>query len=163
MDPFTRRFGNKSAKGTYSLPANFLSYSNSFPFLLLVCGIVIGSVISNQYGRRATCFVMSIWAMCCVPIIVTSKGRSQFLAGRCLNSVYIGMEMSTIPIFQSEIVPAAVRGLATVSYQLSFGVGALIISGICHRTSTITSDWSWRIPFLCYLFGETLLLRALSV
>lgn len=108
--------------------------------------------MSSHFGRRATVFCMSIWAIICVPIIVTSKHRNQMLAGRCLNSIYIGMELSVIPIFQSEIVPKQVRGLAVASYQLSFAFAGLIMSGICHRTATITNDWAWRIPFLCFLF-----------
>lgn len=63
------------------------------------------------------------------------------------------MEMSVIPVFQSEIVPAAVRGLAVASYQMSFAFGGFAISGICRRTSMITTDWAWKIPLLCYLFG----------
>lgn len=71
-----------------------------------------------------------------------------------MNSVYIGMEMSVIPVYQSEIVPAAVRGIAVASYQMSFAFGGFVISGICHGTATLPNDWSWRIPFLCYLFGK---------
>lgn len=100
--------------------------------------------------------VMSIWGIICTPIIVTSQHRNQILASRCLNSIYVGMEMSVIPIFQSEIVPKQVRGLAVASYQLSFAFGGLIMSGICHRTSTINNDWAWRIPFLCFLFTPTI-------
>ena len=134
MDAFAARFGTLT-NGVYVLPATFLSYSNAFPFLLLICGIGIGSMISSRFGRRMTVFCMSLWTMICVPIIVTSTGTSQFLAGRCLNSIYIGMEMSVIPNYQSEIVPAAVRGLAVASYQMSFSVGGFLMSGICHQTS----------------------------
>lgn len=117
---------------------------------------MIGSALSSMYGRRVTVMVMSIWGIICTPIIVTSHHRNQILAGRCLNSIYIGMEMSVIPIFQSEIVPKQVRGLAVASYQLSFAFGGLIMSGICHKTSTINNDWAWRIPFLCFLFTPTI-------
>ena len=157
MDAFAARFGTLT-NGVYVLPATFLSYSNAFPFLLLICGIGIGSMISSRFGRRMTVFCMSLWTMICVPIIVTSTGTSQFLAGRCLNSIYIGMEMSVIPNYQSEIVPAAVRGLAVASYQMSFSVGGFLMSGICHQTSLLTTDWAWRIPFLCYLISESAML-----
>jgi hypothetical protein len=165
MVPFLRRFGELGANGKYALPADFLSYSNAFPFTVQFCGrsalpytltgspsrradsdtgstrltgIIFGSFISERYGRRMTIFVMSIWALCCVPIILTSQGRSQFLAARCLNSLYIvsvyshllletadlmsstfdnvlhafdsqGMEMSTIPVFQGELGKCTVR------------------------------------------------------
>jgi hypothetical protein len=38
MDPFIRRFGDLGPSGKYTLPATFLSYSNAFPFILLVFG-----------------------------------------------------------------------------------------------------------------------------
>lgn len=109
-------------------------------------------MVSSRFGRRMTVFSMCVWNICVVPITVTSKHRNQFLAARCLNSVYIGMEMSVIPVYQSEIVPAPVRGIAVASYQMSLAVGGFVISGICHRTAEIPNDWSWRIPFLCFLF-----------
>lgn len=89
MTPFIRRFGTKNAKGAYALPATFLSYSNGFPFIVLLVGINLGSHISHRYGRRWTVFLMSLWSLLMVPIIITSKSRSQFLAARCLNSLYI--------------------------------------------------------------------------
>lgn len=98
---------------------------------------------------------MSVWGLICTPIIVTSTTRGQLLGGRCLNSLYIGMEMSVIPVYQSEIVPRRVRGLAVASYQLSFAFGGIVMSAICHRTSTIANDWAWRIPFLTFLIGES--------
>jgi hypothetical protein len=36
--PFIRRFGDLGPSGKYTLPATFLSYSNAFPFILLVFG-----------------------------------------------------------------------------------------------------------------------------
>lgn len=38
--------------------------------------------------------------------------------------MYIGMELATVPVFQAEIVPAPVRGLAVGSYQLSINVSS---------------------------------------
>lgn len=61
--------------------------------------------------------------------------------------VYIGMELATVPVFQSEIVPAPVRGLAVSTYQLSLGCGGLVINGIAHATSTLTDRRAYAIPF----------------
>lgn len=39
MPYFVRRFGDYNpATKTYALPSTFLSFSNAFPFLLLICG-----------------------------------------------------------------------------------------------------------------------------
>lgn len=36
--------------------------------------------------------------------------------------IYIGMELAVVPVYQSEIVPAPVRGLVVGTYQLSINV-----------------------------------------
>lgn len=64
-----------------------------------------------------------------------------------LNYIYIGMELSTVPVYQGEVVPAPIRGFMVGSYQLSLGFGGLIINGICKRTSTIPNNNSWMIPY----------------
>lgn len=40
-----------------------------------------------------------------------------------LTDVYIGFELSVVPVYQSEIVPAPVRGFIVGTYQLSINVG----------------------------------------
>ena len=57
------------------------------------------------------------------------------------------MEFSSIPVYQAELVPAPVRGLAVASYQFSVGVGGLIMSLILQRTSTFAGSSSYRIPY----------------
>lgn len=48
-------------------------------------------------------FVMSIYAIGTATITVTSNSRQHIMAARILNYVYVGMELSVIPVFQSEI------------------------------------------------------------
>jgi MFS family permease len=57
------------------------------------------------------------------------------------------MELATVPVFQAEIVPAPVRGLAVSTYQLSIGCGGLVINGIAHATSTLNDRRAYAI---CY-------------
>lgn len=61
-----------------------------------------------------------------------------------------GMELSVIPIFQAEIMPAPVRGFAVASYQMSFALGGIVMSAICRGTSSLTTDAAWRIPLGCF-------------
>lgn len=48
-------------------------------------------------------FVMSIYALGTATLTVTSSSRQHIMAARILNYVYVGMELSVIPVFQSEI------------------------------------------------------------
>jgi hypothetical protein len=40
--------------------------------------------------------------------------------------IYIGMELAVVPVFQSEIVPAPIRGMAVGSYQFSLMVSFIL-------------------------------------
>ena len=57
------------------------------------------------------------WAIAAAIILVTAQNRNQVLAGRIIGYVYIGMELAIVPIFQSEIAPAHVRGFVVGTYQ----------------------------------------------
>ena len=100
-----------------------------------------------------TIFCMSLWALVTATLLVTSgvsHSKWQLLVGRVLNYIYIGMELSSVPVYQSEVVPAPIRGLAVGSYQLSLGIGGLLINSICRGTSEIDNNNSWMIPYGLY-------------
>lgn len=112
-------------------------------------------------------FSMSVYALVTATIAVTSNKREQIMAARVLNYVYVGMELSVVPLFQSEIgtfllrlsdsmplsdldldnaVPAPVRGLVVGTYQWSLILGGVVINAICYGTSHLDDNRAWRIP-----------------
>ncbi|KAJ5110665.1 hypothetical protein N7532_001200 [Penicillium argentinense] len=148
MTAFTKQFGDYDAEtDEYAIPASFLSLLNSLNYIGFAVGLMIGSLISQKYGRRRCMFAMSCYALVTATITVTSQTKAQILAARILNYIYVGMELSVVPVYQSEIVPAPVRGFVVGTYQLSINMGGVIINGICRGTSTIEGNNSWRIPF----------------
>ncbi|KAL2823877.1 hypothetical protein BDW59DRAFT_162844 [Aspergillus cavernicola] len=64
------------------------------------------------------------------------------------------MELSVVPIFQSEIVPAPVRGLIVGTYQLSLTLGGVVINAVCYGTSRIEDNRAWRIPLGLFYIGR---------
>lgn len=48
-------------------------------------------------------FTMSVYALITATITVTSNSPAQIMAARILNYVYVGMELSVVPVFQAEI------------------------------------------------------------
>ncbi|KAM5349807.1 hypothetical protein ACJ41O_006312 [Fusarium nematophilum] len=120
MNYFEKQFGSwNPATEKYTLDPLWLSLFNSLPYIGFAAGLILGSYISNRWGRRMCVFTMSIWAICAAAIIITSKNRDHLLAGRVLNYIYIGMELAVVPIYQSEIVPARSRGFVVSTYQIS--------------------------------------------
>jgi sugar porter (SP) family MFS transporter len=159
MTAFTKRFGvqNKKTK-VWALETYWLSLFNSLMYIGFGSGVIIGSLISRRFGRRACMFTMSVYALATATIAVTSRNRDQILAARVLNYVYIGMELSVVPVYQSEIVPTQVRGLIVGTYQFSLILGGIIVNSICKRTSSIKDDRAWRIPIGCFYIVPTIVL-----
>lgn len=56
------------------------------------------------------------------------------------------MELAVVPAYQSEIVPAQVRGFIVGTYQLSLIMGGLVINAVCRGTSSLPDNRAWRIP-----------------
>ena len=101
-------------------------------------------------------FCMSLWAMVSATVLVSATTREQALVGRILNYGYIGIELSTCPPFQAEIVPAPIRGFAVGTYQTSLLMGGIIINSVCRGTSELTTNASWRIPLGLFYIVPTI-------
>lgn len=164
MDPFTRRFGEYDAEEeAWVLDPVYLSLLNSLTYIGFAWGLVSGSTISKRFGRRMCMFTMCVWAIVGAIIMVTATQKAQLLAGRVIAYTYIGMELAVVPVTQSELVPAHVRGFVSEmpalivfvstylsqvigTYQSGLLLGQLISALICRGTSTIDDDRAWRIP-----------------
>ncbi|KAF2176432.1 general substrate transporter [Zopfia rhizophila CBS 207.26] len=158
MTAFIRKFGvYRPAKDAYELESYYLSLLNSLTYIGFAFGLVTGNYISSVYGRRKCFLIMCVWALIGAIILITSNNRWQMLAGRIVAYVYIGMELALVPVLQSELVPAAVRGFIVGTYQSSLLVGQLVQALICRGTSTIVGDSSWRIPLGLFFVVPTIL------
>ena len=80
------------------------------------------------------------------------------MAARILNYLYAGMELSVVPVYQSEIVPAPAPGMIVGTYQLSLILGGLIINAVCRGTSGIQGNKAWRIPLGLFYIAPTIIL-----
>jgi SP family sugar:H+ symporter-like MFS transporter len=157
MNGFEQQFGWYDAKtGTYSLKPYFLSLLNSLNYIGFAVGLIVGSIISSRFGRRACIFSLSCYALFSATVVITSKSRGQILAGRILNYVYVGMELSVIPVFQAEMAPPRLRGFLVGTYQCSLLLGGVIINIICNSTSSLDDNRSWRIPTGLYYVIPTI-------
>ncbi|KEF59383.1 uncharacterized protein A1O9_04227 [Exophiala aquamarina CBS 119918] len=147
MPMFKKQFGmyNPITK-TYVLESSYLSLLNSLTYIGFGFGVLSGSFISNRFGRRSCLWTMSIWAIIGAAIMVTAKVKEQMMAGRIIAYVYIGMELSLVPVLQSELVPAEVRGFVVGTYASGLLTGQLIQNVITRATSELDGNKSWRIP-----------------
>lgn len=132
MDAFTEKFGSINPKtGKYRIDPYFLSLLNSLTYIGQVFGVVTGGFINRRYGRRPAFFVMTGWAILAAVLLVTAQHKEQILLGRIINYIYLGQELVTIPVMQSEIVPPKIRGMVVGTYQL--GVMVRIVMSFYKR------------------------------
>lgn len=117
MPAFAKQFGvyNPTTE-SYRLESYYLSLLNSLTYLGFGFGVLSGSYISNRFGRRMCLWAMCLWAIVGAAILVTAHVKEQMMAGRVIAYVYIGMELALVPVLQSELVPAEVRGFVVGSY-----------------------------------------------
>ncbi|KAL4999750.1 general substrate transporter [Aspergillus recurvatus] len=158
MDAFSKHFGEYNEDtGDYALNSRWLSLFNSLNYIGFAAGVITGSLISARLGRRWCMFTLSIYALITATITVTSNNTAQIMAARILNYVYVGMELSVVPVFQAEIVPAEVRGLVVGTYQLSLTLGGVVINAVCYGTSRLTDNRAWRIPLGLFYIVPTII------
>ena len=119
MNAFDKKFGvfNPVSK-TYQIQPYFLSLLNSLTYVGQVAGVLLGGFISRRWGRRMSLYTMTFWGILSAILLVTAQTKEQMLIGRVLNYVYMGQELTTIPVMQSEICPPSIRGYTVGTYQL---------------------------------------------
>ncbi|KIW10501.1 hypothetical protein PV08_11465 [Exophiala spinifera] len=148
MNAFNEKFGHYNPHlKRYAVDPYFLSLLNSLTYVGQVFGVITGGWITRRYGRRASFWVMSFWAILSAILLVTAEKKEQVLVGRILNYVYLGQELVTVPVFQAEIAPPEIRGMVIGTFQLGTMVGSFIMACITFGTSKLDDESSFRIPF----------------
>lgn len=151
MSAFNKQFGHfDPQRGRYVIETYFLSFLNSFTYIGFLFGLVTGSTISNRFGRRICIVVMASWALVAASVLVSSNVREQMLVGRILAYIYIGMELSLVPVLQSELVPAEVRGFVVGTYQTGLIVWNTSYPPLLsHHTNFNSPVWpTYHVPHL---------------
>ncbi|OAL33785.1 hypothetical protein AYO20_06961 [Fonsecaea nubica] len=148
MSTFNKKFGHYNAKlERYALDPYFLSLLNSLTYVGQAFGVITGGWIARRWGRRASFWVMSVWAVLSALLLVTAQKKEQVLVGRIFNYVYLGQELVTVPVYQAEIAPPKIRGMIIGTFQLGTMVGAFIMACITYGTSKLDTEAAFRIPF----------------
>lgn len=121
MNDFRQRFGENG---------NFGATRAGTIVGILCIGTLIGCLcagwVCERLGRRLTILFSALFYICAVVIEVTSMTRwEQFAVGRFAAGIGIGALSTAVPMYQSESVPATIRGVVVSSYQLLITIGIL--------------------------------------
>ncbi|KAG4410724.1 hypothetical protein IFR04_016141 [Cadophora malorum] len=119
-----------------------------------VLGALVGSLacmkIGNILGRRKNIFLAATLTLIGEALCTSSFGLAQFIVGRTIIGLGIGILSATVPVWQAECSSAANRGKHVVLDGLFMTLGYTLESWINLGASQIKSgpniSASWRMP-----------------
>ncbi|KAF2452369.1 general substrate transporter [Lineolata rhizophorae] len=144
---FGRQFGTPiGPNGAYQLSASRASFMSSIGFAGKFVGTLTAPLLIERIGHRLTIWVLCTITFVGVTVECTSHAVVQFVLGRVVVYYSVGLAENTSTTYQSEIVPASMRGAIVGSIQLFIQFGQIFSSGINQRFSTGTQSKDWIIP-----------------
>lgn len=147
MSAFRRRFGEyNETTEKWILPSYLTAIMNSTPFLGKLIGVMACGPIAERWGRKMAVLIMAVISLIGCTLQTSAHSAAQFTAGRIINFATTGFTIVVTPIYQSECVPAPLRGMITSMIQFQISFGGLIASLVNLGTAGIDSDTAWLVP-----------------
>lgn len=81
----------------------------------------------------------------------SSFSKAQLLVARYITGIGTGIETTTVPMYQSELVEASKRGKYVCAEALFVGVGIVIAYWFDYGMSYVEGAISWRLPVACQM------------
>jgi MFS family permease len=133
-----------------------------------VIGCALAAWINNKIGRRLSLTVTAVISIIGVVIEITSaigaKSRfGQFVAGKVIASIAMGMVVNIVPIYLSETSPAKARGLGISIYQNVQIIGVIVAAGCVFATSVRLDKSSYLIPMGVQLIAPGMMLLVMPL
>ncbi|PCG91079.1 Major facilitator superfamily domain, general substrate transporter [Penicillium occitanis (nom. inval.)] len=149
---FISQFGTYNSKTkAYAISSTHTSLLSSLPFIGKWIGCLVAGPAIERYGHRMVFYILSAISIIGIIIEITAAGTAhgtgryaQFVVGRIIVYISVGLVEVDITTYQSEIVPAAFRGFVVVSLQLFLNAGTIVATGINRAFSTDTSSVGWK-------------------
>lgn len=118
----------------------------------------ISAYTMDRFGRR---FPL---ALGCLSIVASgiaqglTSGPAAFLATRFFIGFGIALTGTSAPTLLMELAHPRMRGQASLLYNCSWYIGAVIIGWTTYGTLHMSGSWSWRLPCIVQITPEVLLL-----
>ncbi|KAH8896670.1 general substrate transporter [Thozetella sp. PMI_491] len=123
------------------------SLLTSLAFIGKFLGCFIAGPMIEKFGHRIVFFIIAAVSAVGITAADTDVGTgryAQFIIGRIIVYISVGLVEVDVTTYQSEIVPGPFRGLVVVSLQLFLNAGTLIATGVNKAFSTDTSPVGWK-------------------
>ncbi|KAI1359355.1 putative sugar transporter [Xylaria arbuscula] len=149
---FVNQFGTYNPNtDTYAFNSLRTSLLSALAFIGKFIGCLVAGPAIEKYGHRIVFYALSAVSVIGIVLEITSAGSTngsgrytQFIVGRIIVYISVGLVEVDVTTYQAEIVPASFRGLVVVSLQLFLNIGSLLATGINRGFSTYTSPVGWK-------------------
>lgn len=147
MPRFLSDFGDLQPDGSYKLSSKYTSVFASIvqagEFVGSLCASLLGDYLGRKGALRAAVIVVTIG---CILQLIIVGSVELLIVGRLILGVGVGIISNCVPMYLSEIPPAAIRGSVVSTWQLTLAVGQVIGAVIAQGTKDYESTFSWRFP-----------------
>jgi len=110
-------------------------------------GALIVSWLADKIGRKKVIQISGlVWVVGSI-LQCASVNRGMLVVGRIISGLAIGLASSTVPLYQSEITPPAIRGRMVSLQQWAITWGILLQYFVQFGCSYIDGVASFRIPW----------------
>lgn len=103
-------------------------------------GAILSSLSSAWLGRRLTILATSVLFILGALITATAISPTFVIIGRLLMGFAVGLSAMVVPMYLSEVSPAAIRGTVVFLFQLTITLG-LLAAFIVNYLYAGTGDW----------------------
>lgn len=148
--------GAKNKTALANLQANIVSTLQAGCFV----GALIAGIMADKLGRRRSLMVAATIVLCGVLLQFNSWGHLEPLyVGRFVAGLGVGVCSVVTPLYTSENVPRAIRGLLTGTYQFFIVLGGMLAYWINYGADLhLPGDSSWVVPLAVQGLPAVLLL-----
>ncbi|ORE03439.1 general substrate transporter [Rhizopus microsporus var. microsporus] len=141
LEPFQDRFLNVDS-----------TYRQALLVAMMLLTATIGGLASGNVcdtiGRKYT-ILLGTWVFAIGALFETiGYNFGLLMAGRLLVGFGEGFLTNAIPLYHTEIAPPDIRGRLITLFSATASLGTIVGFFVNFGTSYLTSDWSWRAPFL---------------
>jgi sugar porter (SP) family MFS transporter len=124
---------------------------------LFAAGGAIGSFflkfVADSLGRKRAIQIICVVCMISGALQAGSVHIAMFLVGRFLSGVAIGLIVSIIPVYQSEVSPPSQRGMMVGFHGGAIGCGycsAAWIGYACYFSKNLSFQWRFMLAAQCF-------------
>ncbi|KAG9671733.1 putative MFS sugar transporter, partial [Aureobasidium melanogenum] len=149
---FSGIVGNADWRKTFGYPGSGLEgIIVSIYNLGAFSGCIRAFLGGEKAGRRLSMWIAMGFIIVGAILQTTSYGVPQILIARYVTGIGTGIETSTVPMYQSELVEAHKRGRVVSSEPLFVGVGIVIAYFFDYGIAYAGGPIAWRLPIACQI------------